>query len=71
VDLKFGFIRNLGCSPDRNGNPFEHKSYFFLVKKQRRQELVFLPKKKSFYGKRLEWIAGLASEKKYFDTKIC
>jgi hypothetical protein len=65
----------LGCSPDRNGNPFEHKSYFFLVKKQRiptlREKLVLLPKKKSFYGKRLEWIAGLASEKKYFDTKIC
>jgi hypothetical protein len=51
VDLKFGFIRNLGCSPDRNGNPFEHKSYFFLVKKQRRQELVLLPKKKAFMEK--------------------
>jgi len=57
-------LRGLGgLSPDSNGKPCEQKSYFFLAKKQRRQELVFLPKKKSFCGASLEWIAGLASWK--------
>jgi hypothetical protein len=35
-----------------------------LANKQRRQELVLLPKKKSFYGVSLERKAGLASENK-------
>jgi hypothetical protein len=51
-------------SPDRNGNPFFEKNYFFPDFAERPKEVPAKSWKKRFYEKRLKWIAGNCFKKR-------